>query len=192
MGTNHLITKVALVANGVAMMLVYPLNMLVLERTSWIWDAPSRNPPLEHMLVAVYVTMGAFLVWAARDPVRFLPLIDFVIVSGAIHATTMAVDAWYTPGMMVHLAFRGDVIGTYIAPVTLALTHPRALLSFRKRSNDMNRDGLAARFCARLVIVALAGGIMLELMHAIEGARPGFQPADWICRGAPARTASAN
>src|SRR6516164_556564 len=74
MGTNHLITKAALIANGVAMMLVYPLNMMVLERTSWIWDAPSRNPPLEHMLVAVYVTMGAFLIWAARDPVRFLPL----------------------------------------------------------------------------------------------------------------------
>ena len=45
----------------------------------------------------------------------------------------------------------------------------------------MNRDGRAARFCARLVIVALAGGIMLELMHAIERASPGFRPADWIC-----------
>ena len=87
MGTNHLITKAALIANGVAMMLVYPLNMMVLERTSWIWDAPSRNPPLEHMLVAVYVTMGAFLISAARDPVRFLPLIDFVIVSGATPGT---------------------------------------------------------------------------------------------------------
>jgi hypothetical protein len=95
---------------------------------------PSRNPPLEHMLVAVHVTMGAFLVWAARDPVRFLPLIDFVIVSGAIHATTMAVDAWYTPGMVVHLAFRGDVIGTYIAPVTLALTHPRRFYLFAREA----------------------------------------------------------
>ena len=130
MGTNLLITKIALIANGIAMILVYPLNMMVLERTSWIWDAPSRNPPLEHMLVAVYVTMGAFLIWAARNPVRFLPFIDFVIVSGAIHATTMAVDAWYTPGMAVHLAFRGDVIGTYIAPVTLALTHPRRFYLF--------------------------------------------------------------
>ena len=56
----------------------------------------------------------------------------------------------------------------------------------------MNRDGHAARFCARLVMVALAGGIMLELMHAIEGASPVFRPADWICRGAPARAASGN
>src|SRR6516225_8462456 len=61
---------------------------------------------------------------------------------------------------------------------------PPALLSFRKRSNNVNRDGRAARFCARLVIVALAGAIILELMHAIEGPSPGFRPADWICRGA--------
>jgi hypothetical protein len=134
MGRNHLMTKIALVANGVAMMLVYPLNMMVLERASWIWDAPSRNPPLEHMLVAVYVTIGAFLIWAARDPVRFLPLIDLVIVSGAIHATTMAVNAWSTPGMAIHLAFRGDVISTYIAPVTLALTHPRRFYLFAREA----------------------------------------------------------
>jgi hypothetical protein len=56
----------------------------------------------------------------------------------------------------------------------------------------VNRDGHAAGFCARLVIVALAGGIMLELMHAIEEASPGFRPADWICRGAPARATSLN
>jgi hypothetical protein len=56
----------------------------------------------------------------------------------------------------------------------------------------VSRGGRAARFCARLVIVALAGGIMLELMHAVEGASPGFRPADWNCRGAPARVASAN
>jgi hypothetical protein len=55
----------------------------------------------------------------------------------------------------------------------------------------VNRDGRSARFCARLVIVALAGGILLELMHAIEGASPGFRPADWICGGAPAGAASA-
>jgi hypothetical protein len=135
MGRSHLIARLVLVANGVSMMFVYPLNMVVLERAQWIWDAPIRNAPLEHMLVAIYVTMGAFLIWAARDPVRFLPLIDFAIVSGAIHATTMAVDAWYTPGMAVHLAFRGDVIGTYIAPVTLALAHPRRFYLFAREAS---------------------------------------------------------
>ena len=134
MQRNHLITRIALIANGIGMVVLYPLNMVVLERASWIWDSPSRNLPLEHMLVAIYVTMGAFLIWAARDPMKALPLIDFVIVSGAIHATTMAVDAWYTPGMVPHLAFRGDVMGTYVAPVTLALTHPRRFYLFAART----------------------------------------------------------
>jgi hypothetical protein len=130
MRPEHLPARIALAVNGLAMMVVYPLNMLILERASWIWDYPSRNASLEHMLVAIYVTMGAFLVWSARDPIKALPLIDFVIVSGAIHATTMAFDAAHLPGLSQHLAFRGDVIGTYLAPITLALTHPRRFYLF--------------------------------------------------------------
>lgn len=131
MRSEYLPARIALVANGLAMMVVYPLNMLILERASWVWDYPNRNMAMEHMLVAIYVTMGAFLVWAARDPVKALPLIDFVIVSGAIHATTMAFDAARMPGLSPHLEFRGDVMGTYLAPITLALTHPRRFYLFQ-------------------------------------------------------------
>jgi hypothetical protein len=129
----HLPIRIALIFNGFGMIVLYPLNMLLLERSSWIWDDPSRNMAMEHMLVAIYVTMGAFLVWSVRDPIKALPLIDFVIVSGAIHATTMAVDAALMPTMHAHLAFRGDVMGTYAAPVTLALTHPRLWLWLSQR-----------------------------------------------------------
>lgn len=75
MHSDYLPARIALVLNGVSMMILYPLNMLVLERASWIWDYPDRNMAMEHMLVAVYVTMGPFLVWAARDPIKALPLI---------------------------------------------------------------------------------------------------------------------
>jgi hypothetical protein len=131
MRAEHLPARIALIVNGLAMMMVYPLNMLVLERASWIWDYPNRNMAMEHMLVAIYVTMGAFLIWSARDPIKALSLIDFVIVSGAIHATTMAFDAAHMPGLSQHLAFRGDVMGTYLAPITLALTHPRGFYLFQ-------------------------------------------------------------
>jgi uncharacterized protein DUF6632 len=134
MSKEFLATRIALIVNGIGMIVIYPLNMIVLERASWIWDYPNRHPAFEHMLVAIYVSMGAFLLWAARDPVRFLPLIDFVIVSGAIHATVMAIDAWHMPGMAHHLAFRGDVMGTYVAPITLALTHPRFFYLLRPRT----------------------------------------------------------
>jgi hypothetical protein len=134
MRPEYLPARIALVANGLGMIAIYPLNMLLLERASWIWDYPNRNMALEHMLVAIYVTMGAFLIWSARDPLKAVPLIDFVIVSGAIHATVMAIDAASVPGMGVHLAFRGDVMGTYVAPITLALTHPRQFYLFRQRT----------------------------------------------------------
>jgi hypothetical protein len=127
----------ALVLNGLAMMISYPLNMLVFERPGWIWDYPSRNMAMEHMLVAVYVTMGAFLIWSARNPLKAVPLIDFVIVSGAIHATAMAIDAHAMPGHMAHSGPGGDVFGTYIAPVTLLLTHPRRAYLFEKTKPAM-------------------------------------------------------
>jgi hypothetical protein len=134
MSKRLLATRIALIANGIGMIVIYPLNMIVLERASWVWDYPNRHPAFEHMLVAIFVSIGAFLVWAARDPVRFLPFIDFVIVSGAIHATAMAIDASQMPGMASHLAFRGDVMGTYFAPVTLALTHPRFFYLLKPRT----------------------------------------------------------
>jgi hypothetical protein len=63
-----------------------------------------------------------------------VPLIDFVIVSGAIHATVMLIDANAMPGHMVHNAPGGDVLGTYLAPITLLLTHPRRFYLFEKKA----------------------------------------------------------
>lgn len=135
--TKYLWARVALVLNGLAMVISYPLNMLVKEKPGWIWDFPSRNMAMEHMLVAVYVTMGLFLIWSSRNPVKAVPLIDFVIVSGAIHATSMLMDAQAMPGHMAHNMLDGDVFGTYLAPITLLLTHPRRAYIFEKRK-EMN------------------------------------------------------
>jgi hypothetical protein len=127
--------RIALVLNGLSMVISYPLNMLVNENPGWIWNFPSRNMAMEHMLVAVYVTMGLFLIWSARDPLKAVPLIDFVIVSGAIHATAMLMDAHAMPGHMAHNTLDGDVFGTYLAPITLLLTHPRRFYIFEKKNS---------------------------------------------------------
>lgn len=133
MRPDHLPARIALVVNGVLMAAIYPLNMLVLEKPNWIWATPARNMAQEHMLVAIYVTLGLMLIWAARNPLKAVPLIDFAILSGFVHATTMAWDAWVTPSETHHLALRADVLGTYIAPITLALTHPRRFYLFPER-----------------------------------------------------------
>jgi hypothetical protein len=132
--SEFLWARIAFVLNGMAMAISYPMNMLVNEYPDWIWNYPSRNMAMEHMLVAVYVTMGMFLIWSARNPLKAVPLIDFVIVSGAIHATTMFIDANATPGHMVHNEMGGDVFGTFLAPITLLLTHPRRAYIFEKKA----------------------------------------------------------
>jgi hypothetical protein len=131
---QYLWARIVLVLNGLSMVISYPLNMLVEESPGWIWNFPSRNMAMEHMLVAVYVTMGVFLIWSARNPLKAIPLIDFVIVSGAIHATSMLVDARAMPGHMAHNMLDGDVFGTYLAPITLLLTHPKRLYLFERKT----------------------------------------------------------
>jgi hypothetical protein len=115
--------SIALIAMGFGMLVLYPKNLLT-GQEGWIWDYPGRHVAFEHMLVAVYATLGIFLIWGARDPARFAPLINFTIVSGALHATVMLIDALRLPGMHDHLNLRGDVVGTYLAPVVLTVLHP--------------------------------------------------------------------
>jgi predicted membrane protein len=126
--------RIALVLIGLAMAISYSMNMLVNEEPGWIWNHPSRNMAMEHMLVAVYVTMGVFLIWSVRNPLKAAPLIDFVIVSGAIYGATMFIDANAMLGHMVHNELGGDVFGTFLAPITLLLTHPRCGYIFEKKA----------------------------------------------------------
>jgi hypothetical protein len=115
--------RIALMLSAVCFTVLYPLNMWG-DDPGWMWPTPQRNLPFENMLVAMYMVSGVFLFWAARDPVRFLPLIDFTIVANVVHGFVMLNDAlrW---GLEANLRPGGDVIGTFIVPVLLILTHPR-------------------------------------------------------------------
>jgi hypothetical protein len=122
--SKHKVSSIAMIAMGVSFAALYP-RLLLIHQAGWIWDYPARNLAFEHMFMAIYAVWGLFLIWGARDPVGFLPLIDFTIVAGTLHATIMLADALQTPGMDNHLGLHGDVIGTYLAPAVLILCHPR-------------------------------------------------------------------
>ena len=138
---NHRASGIAMIVTGFSFVVLYP-EALARSAAGWVWDYPSRSFPFEHMLLAVYVTLGLFLIWGARDPVRSLPLINFTIVSGVLHATAMFIDASRMPSMASHLTPSGDVVGTYLAPVILTLFHP-ALTEFisRRRGRERQRSG---------------------------------------------------
>jgi len=117
--------SIGMILTFVAYSILYPLNMVVLERPGWIWDFPARNFAMEHMLVVNYVVLGLFFLYGARAPQRFLPLIDFTIVFNILHATMMLIDALGYPHHEAHIRLGGDVPATYLIPVILIVSHPR-------------------------------------------------------------------
>lgn len=99
--------------------LIFLIGLPILNRvwpSGWAWQ-PEQTTYL-HMILSIYVTLGIFLLLAARDPVRHLSLIWFTVWSSVAHGTVMAVHSLTDPGQMGHLW--GDVAGLYITAVVLA------------------------------------------------------------------------
>src|SRR2546422_6680099 len=80
--------------------LVFIFGIFVLNRlwpSGWAW-APEQ-PAYLQMILAIYVTLGVFLLLAARDPIRHLSLIWFTVWSSIVHAVVMAVHSVTDDGM---------------------------------------------------------------------------------------------
>ena len=114
--------KIALVVIGVIFIFaVYPLT--IVWPSGWAWHAGGRSYYLE-MILAVYATLGVFLIIAARNPVAHLSLIWFTAWSSVVHASVMAVQAFDGDHNMGHLW--GDVLALYLVAAVLAVLTPRA------------------------------------------------------------------
>jgi hypothetical protein len=99
--------------------LVFLLGLPILNRlwpSGWAWQ-PEQTTYL-HMILSIYVTLGIFLLLAARDPVRHLSLIWFTVWSSVAHGGVMAVHSLTDPGQMGHLW--GDVAGLFMTAIVLA------------------------------------------------------------------------
>ena len=90
MTSPYKILQIAVAVSGVAFLLIYPLA--VVWPSGWAWE--SGAPYQSHlfmMIVAVYATLGIFLLNAARDPQANLSLIWFAAISSVVHSALMAV-----------------------------------------------------------------------------------------------------
>ena len=106
--------RVALVTVGaVALLAVYPLMRW--WPAGFRWQPP--QPEYDHMIVAIYATLGLFLLRAARRPLRHLSLIWFAVWSSVAHAGVMAAHAWRSPEEHAH--FAGDIALLLIAALVL-------------------------------------------------------------------------
>ena len=84
--------QIALAVVGAAFLLIYPLS--IVWPSGWAWHA---GAPYESqyfmMIVAVYLTLGVFLLNASRDPLAHRSLIWFTVWSSVVHAGVMAVQS---------------------------------------------------------------------------------------------------
>jgi hypothetical protein len=92
--------KVVLVIVGLIFCgLAYPLVLFV------------KQEPTLAMMLSVYVTLGIFLLLAARDPLANRSLIAFTVWSSFVHAVLMAWQA------LANLIARGELIGSAVLVV---------------------------------------------------------------------------
>lgn len=113
--------KLALRVVGViAIFGIYPLT--ILWPSGWSWSS-GRSEYLE-MIIAIYATLGVFLLVASRNPSQHLGLISFAIWSSIVHGAVMAVQSVLNPMHIHHLY--GDVPALFIIAAVLAFLSPAA------------------------------------------------------------------
>ena len=78
---------------------LYPASRLWPE--GFGWSPP--HPAFERMITAIYASLGVFLLLAARRPDRYMPIIDFTILSSFAHGLVMMVDAFREAENRLHL-----------------------------------------------------------------------------------------
>lgn len=99
---------------------VWPLT--IVWPSGWSWHTEGRSYYLE-MILAIYATLGVFLILAARNPLANLSIIWFTIWSSIVHAGVMAVQSFDGDHNMGHLW--GDVLVLFVIAAVLALLAPR-------------------------------------------------------------------
>jgi hypothetical protein len=114
--------RIALIAVGAIFLFgVYPLT--ILWPAGWAWHH-GRSEYLE-MIIAIYATLGVFLLLASRNPERHISLISFTIWSSVVHGGVMALQSAANPMHAAHLL--GDVPALFIVAAVLGFLCPEAL-----------------------------------------------------------------
>jgi len=113
--------RIALVVVGLTFTFgLWPLT--IVWPSGWSWHAEGRSYYLE-MILAIYATLGVFLILAARNPLAHRSLIWFTVWSSVVHGGVMAVQSFNGDHNMGHLW--GDVLALFAVAAVLALLTPR-------------------------------------------------------------------
>ncbi len=99
---------------------IWPLG--IVWPSGWAWHTEGRSHYYE-MILAVYATLGIFLMLAARNPLANRSLIWFTVWSSIAHGGVMAVQSFEGEHNIGHLL--GDVPALLAVAAVLAWLTPR-------------------------------------------------------------------
>lgn len=83
--------RIALYVFGVIFIVGVPAMMMLIWPSGWGWTP--AQPEYEQMIMGIYITLGVFLIRAAKDPMANSSLIWFTVWSSIVHAAIMLVQA---------------------------------------------------------------------------------------------------
>ncbi|TMB13055.1 MAG: hypothetical protein E6J71_23325 [Deltaproteobacteria bacterium] len=99
---------------------IYPLT--IIWPTGWAWHAGQSD--YLQMILAIYATLGVFLMVASRNPLAHRSLIWFTVWSSVVHGGIMAAQSVANPQHIGHLW--GDVLALLVVAAALAFLMPRS------------------------------------------------------------------
>jgi membrane protein DedA with SNARE-associated domain len=112
--------RIALYAIGGIFIVGVPLLMMAWT-DGFAWE-PAQSE-YEQMIMGIYITLGVFLILAARDPLANRSLIWFTVWSSIAHGSIMLVQAIVDDAERMNLL--GDVPALFLVAAVLGLLMPR-------------------------------------------------------------------
>lgn len=120
--SNSNLLSLALRVFGTVFCLLYLLAIVWPSGWAWHEGSPATND-YYLMIVAVYFTLGVFLIRAASNPQANASLIWFTVWSSLIHAGVMAYESMRSPMHQGHLL--GDVPALVLVAVIFTVLMKR-------------------------------------------------------------------
>jgi len=114
--------RVALYLFGGIFIVGVPAMMMVIWPSGWSWSP--AQPEYEQMIMGIYITLGVFLVRAAKDPMANSSLIWFTIWSSIVHAGIMLAQAIVDE--VEHANMLGDIPALFLVAFVLWYLMPKA------------------------------------------------------------------
>jgi hypothetical protein len=113
--------KIALYVIGVLFIAGVPAMMMWVWPSGWGWNP--AQPEYEQMIMGIYMTLGIFLVLAARNPLAHASLIWFAVWSSIVHGGIMLVQAIVDETERANLL--GDVPALFLVAIVLWYLMPK-------------------------------------------------------------------